>query len=184
MKSKEEKVLEPFFNIPKHWHFEGLRKAAAISKPQLSLWLKRYEKQGLIRKIKPKGKMPYYVPMQENPYYQAKKRLYAMKLLTDSGLLSHLANLKSARVVILFGSFSRWDWYKDSDIDIFIYGSDSDFEKRKYELKLQKEIQLHTARDGNDLKRIDKIIPYIIAGDFVKGSIEDLGVKIEAKVRQ
>ena len=182
MRSKEEKVLEPFFNIPKHWHFEELHKATLISKPQLSYWLKRYEKGGIIKKIKPRGKMPYYVLMQDNPDYKNKKRLYAMKLLTESGLLSHLSTLKGARVVILFGSFSRWDWYKDSDIDIFIYGSDDDFEQGKYELKLNREIQVHIAKDKTGLKRIDKMIPYIIAGDFIKGSIQDLGVKIEAKI--
>ena len=182
MRSKEEKALEPFFNIPKHWHFEELHKAASISKPQLSYWLKRYERQGLVKKIKPKGKMPYYVAVQENPDYQIKKRMYAMNLLTDVGLLSHLSALKGAKVVILFGSFSRWDWYKDSDIDIFVYGSDDDFEQGKYELKLNREIQVHNAKDKTDLKRIDRMIPYIIAGDFIKGSIEDLGVKIEAKV--
>ena len=182
MRSKEEKALEPFFNVPKHWHFEELHEIIPISKPQLSYWLKRYKKQGLIKKIKPKRKMPYYVAVQENPDYQIKKRLYAMKLLADAGLLSHLSSLKMAKVVILFGSFSRWDWYKDSDIDIFIYGDDEGFEHGKYEVKLHRGIQVHIAKDKSDLKRIDRMIPYIIAGDFIKGSIEDLGVKIEAKV--
>lgn len=182
MRSKEEKVLEPFFNIPKYWHFEELYRVASISKPQLSNWLKKYEKQGLIKKVKPKGKMPYYISLQENPDYRNKKRLYALKLLTESGLLSHLSTLKGAKVVIIFGSFSRWDWYKDSDIDIFIYGMDNDFEQGKYESRLHRGIQVHTAKDKKDLMRIDKMMPYIIAGDFIKGSIEDLGVKIEAKV--
>ena len=178
MRSKEDKVLESFFNNPKHWHFEELHGSTSISKPQLSYWLKKYEKEGLIRKIKPRGRMPYYVAVEENPEYQSKKRLHAMKMLADSGLLSHLATLKGAKVVILFGSFSRYDWYNNSDIDIFIYGDDKNFQAGKYGLRLRRDIQVHSAKDRKDLKRMDRLLPYIISGDFIKGSIEDLGVEV------
>lgn len=180
MRSKEDKVLEPFFNTPKHWHFEELCRATSISKPQLSYWLKKYRKEGLIKRVKPKGKMPYYVALEENFEYQNIKRLYALKFLTESGLFNHLAALKKAKVVILFGSFSRYDWYGNSDIDIFIYGDDNEFEAGKYSAKLRRDIQVHSAKDRKDLKRIDKMLPYIISGDFIKGSIEDLGVGINA----
>lgn len=182
MRSKEDSVLELFFNIPKHWHFEELAEKSGLSRDRLNYWLKKFKSQGIIKKVKPKGEMPYYTGSYDNPEFLLKKRLFALKLLTESGLLGHLSTLKDAKVVILFGSFSRWDWYKDSDIDIFIYGNDNDFEQGKYELKLHREIQVHIAKDKNDLRRIDKMVPYIIAGDFIKGSIEDLGVKIEAKI--
>lgn len=180
MRSKEDKALEQFFNNPKHWHFEELHRATSISKPQLSYWLKKFEKEGLIRRIKPRGEMPFYVAVEENLEYQNVKRLYALKMLTESGLFSHLAALEGARVVILFGSFSRYDWYDDSDIDIFIYGDDEKFEVGKYSVKLRRDIQIHLAKDKKDLKRINKMLPYIISGDFIKGSIEDLGVDVSA----
>ena len=135
----------------------------------------------MIKRVKQKGKMPYYVHDFQNPKFQIKKRLYAHQELASSGLLEHLASLPKAKVVILFGSFSRWDWYKDSDIDIFIFGSDDEFEQGKYELKLHRDIQVHAAKDKSDLKRIDRMIPYIISGDFIKGSIQDLGVEVHAK---
>jgi len=180
MRSKEDKALEPFFNKPKHWHFEELHKAASISKPQLSYWLKKFEKERLIKRIKPRGKMPFYTASEENPEYQNIKRLYALKMLAESGLFNHLSALEGARVVILFGSFSRYDWYDDSDIDIFIYGDDEKFGAGKYSLKLRRDIQVHSAKDRKDLKRMDKMLPYIISGDFIKGSIEDLGVDVSA----
>ena len=182
MKSKEEQVLEQFFNTPKHWHFDELQKKADISKPQLSFWLKYFEKQDLIKKIKTKGKMPYYVENLENPDFKNLKKLSGFKKLNESGLLSHLYSLKEAKVVVIFGSFSRSDWYDDSDIDLFIYGKDDDFEQGKYELKLNREIQVFNAKNSKDLKKINHLLPYIFEGNFIKGSIQDMGVKIDAKI--
>ena len=135
----------------------------------------------IIKRVKKKGKMPYYVHDFHNPKFDIRKKLYAKHILSSSGLFYHLASLEKAKVVVLFGSFSRSDWYKDSDIDIFVYGSDDDFEQGKYELKLKREIQVHTAKDKKDMKRIDKMLPYIVSGDFTKGSIQDLGVELHAK---
>lgn len=181
MKSKENEILELFFNSSGHWHFEEILKKVKIGRPQLTRWLKIFQKEGLIKRVKKKGKMSYYVHDFHNPKFDIRKKLYAKQKLASSGLLDHLASLEKAKVVILFGSFSRSDWYKDSDIDLFIYGSDDNFEQGKYELKLKREIQVHTAKDKKELKKIDKMLPYIIAGDFIKGSLQDLGVEVYAK---
>ncbi len=181
MKSKENKVLELFFNSSRHWRFEEIRKHVDITRPQLSRWLKAFQKQGMIKRIKKKGRMPYYVHDFHNPKFEIRKKLYAAQMLAQSGLFNHLNSLPNAKVVILFGSLSRSDWYKDSDIDIFIYGSDDEFEQGKYELILNREIQVHNAKNKEDLKRIDKMLPYIFEGEFIKGSIQDLGVEIHAK---
>lgn len=180
MKSKEDKVLELFFNKPKHWHFDELHKKSGLSRDRLSYWLKKFIKQGLIKRVKPKGKMPYYRGIYSSPEFLQKKKLFGIKQLTDCGLLTHLSSLASAKVVIIFGSFSRGDWYDHSDVDVFIYGDANKFDYHKYGFKLNRQIQIHNAKDSKDLKRIDKIIPYILEGEFIKGSIQDLGVKIEA----
>ena len=44
MESKEEHVLELFFNSSKYWHFDNLLKKANISRSQLAQWLKKFEK--------------------------------------------------------------------------------------------------------------------------------------------
>jgi predicted nucleotidyltransferase len=181
MDSKEDKVLELFYNSSKHWHFEELKKKSGLSRSRLAFWLKKHEKQGIIKRYKLKGKMPHYRRVFENKAFQQQKRLFALKKLTDSGLLTHLARLPKAKAVIIFGSFSSYDWHTESDIDVFIYGSDHGFEQGKYEHKLHRDIQVHLARDKKDLKRMDKMLPYIVEGDFIKGSIQNLGVDIRAK---
>lgn len=181
MLSKERYLLDIFFNSSKQWHFEEILTHVDITRPQLSRWLKIFIKGGIIKKIKKKGKMPYYVHDFHNPKYDIRKKIYATQMLTQNGLFDHLASLPKAKVVILFGSFSRSDWYKDSDIDLFIYGSDEGLEQGKYELKLHRDIQLHLARNKQDLKRMGKLLPYIISGSYIKGSIQDLDVEIHAK---
>jgi predicted nucleotidyltransferase len=181
MNSKEDRVLNLFFNSSKYWHFDELLCESKLSRSRLSAWLNKFQKEGIIKRVKPKGKMPFYVRIFESKNFRHKKRLFALTQLTESGLLTHLEALPKAKVVIIFGSFTSYDWHADSDIDIFIYGDDDDFEQGTYELKLQRDIQVHLARDGKDLKRINKLLPYIFEGDFIKGSIKDLGVEIYAK---
>ena len=56
MKSKEDNILEQFFNTPKYWHFEDLRREAHIGRPQLARWLNIFEEQKIIKRIRKKGK--------------------------------------------------------------------------------------------------------------------------------
>ena len=180
MKSKEDNVWNLFFNTPKHWHFDELAGKSGLSRDRLNYWLKRFVKQGMVKRVKQKGKMSHYVGCYENPDFQHRKRLFALRMMTESGLLSHLSALRGAKVAVIFGSFSRADWYDHSDVDIFIYGDDREFDALTYGSKLHREIQVHTAKNKKDLRRMGRMMPYIIGGDFVKGSITDLGVKIEA----
>ena len=66
--------------------------------------------------------------------------LYLLEELHKSGLLPKLFSLKNAKTIIVFGSSIKGDWYKDSDIDIFIYANADEFDKSAYELKLKKHI--------------------------------------------
>lgn len=181
MQSKLNDLLELFFNSSKQWHFEELSRTVPIGKPQLARWLRVLEKEKIISRVKPRGKMPYYRQNTEHPAYQQRKRLYAWQKLAESGLVTHLAALPQAKVVVVFGSFARADWHQDSDIDIFVYGSDEEFEQGKYELKLKREIQLHTVRQREGLQKVEGLLPYVFSGNFIKGSVQDLGVEIHAK---
>lgn len=179
MESKEEQVLEPFFNSPKHWHFDELLEKAGISRSQLVQWLKKFVKNRLIKRIKPKGRMPYYIGNYTSLRFKNLKRIFALDKLCESGLLDHLGSLQKAKTIIIFGSFSRSDWYKNSDVDIFIYGDPKGLKIVDYELKLHRDIQLFTARDKKDLKKMGSgLIQNILEGYFVKGKFGQLGIKL------
>jgi predicted nucleotidyltransferase len=179
--SKENKMLELFFNEPtKHWHFENILNESSLSRDKANKWLKRFLEKKLIKKIKLKGKMPYYIGNHEHPNYRNKKKLYALTQFYESGLFNHLQSLKNAKTVILFGSMVRSDWYSESDIDLFIYGDDDDFEIGKYELKLKREIQLFNAKNKKKLRKMGMgLVQNIIQGYFIKGTIDNLGVELK-----
>ncbi|MBU2638003.1 MAG: nucleotidyltransferase domain-containing protein [Nanoarchaeota archaeon] len=173
MESKETKVTELFFQEPtRQWHFEEILKEAGITRSKASIWLSKLGKERIIKRIKERGRMPYYTGNYENPAYQNRKKLYAMEMLYECGLLNHLASLEKANTVILFGSLARWDWYSKSDIDIFIYGEPEGLSIAKYEIKAKREIQLFICRNKKELKKLGNgLLRNIIKGIVIKGDL-------------
>lgn len=178
---RKENVRELFFNYPtKHWHFEELVKKSGLSRAQTNIWLKKMLKEKIIKKIKEKGKTPFYISIY-NTKYKVQKKMYALSKFEKIGFLNHLSSLKDAKTIIIFGSFSRADWHNESDIDLFIYGNSKGFEKGYYEKKLNREIQVFEYKNKKDLKKLDKsIIPHILSGINIKNNIEPFEVKINA----
>jgi len=168
-----QNIKERFYNYPtKHWHFEQLLKEAGLSRAQTNAWLKKLLKENMIKRQKPKGRMPYYFANYQHPHYQNSKRLYALQQLQESGLLDYLASLEKAETVVLFGSFSRWDWQESSDIDLFLYGNLEAISLGKFMLKLKREIQVFSGKDNHDLQQIGPaLLRNILQGITIKGTI-------------
>jgi predicted nucleotidyltransferase len=174
--SKEENVLKLILeNSPlKEWHFEEIVREAKVTRLVANKWLKKYVSDGLLKHIKEKRKFPYFSVGSNNPVYYSLKRIYALDHLHKSGLIPKLLSLKTAQTIILFGSIVKGDWYKDSDIDIFIFGGASDFDKNVYELRLQKKIELHVFQNKEEIDEVKTgLIQNIINGYVLKGQIQD-----------
>ena len=182
MESKENNVLGLFFTEPtKHWSFKDIINISNTSRTKVNKWLKLFIKDKLIKRIKPRGKMPYYIGNYNCPEYQNKKKIFTLKKLHNSGLLNHLSSLKKAKTIILFGSMLRSDWYSESDLDLFIYGDASEFDLGHYEEEIGHEIQLFTAKSKKDLNKLGpNLMRNIIKGYLVKGDLNFLEVKINA----
>jgi len=182
MKSKEDNMLELFFENPtKEWHFEEILRAAGLARSKADAWLKRFIKEGLVLRMKEKGKMPYYISDHESATYKNRKKLFALDKLYASGLLNHLNSLQKAKAVILFGSFMRSDWYKESDIDLFIYGDPEGLKISQYERKLGRDIQLFICRSKKELPDMGEgLLRNIIKGNLIKGDIDFVKVGINA----
>ena len=174
--SKEENVLRLILESSplKEWHFEEMVREAKITKLVANKWLKKYLSEGLLNYVKEKGKFPYYTVGTDNSVYYSLKRVYALEQLHKSGLIPKLLSLKSAKTIILFGSIVRGDWYKGSDVDIFVFGNISHFDKSLYELKLNKKIELHIFHSKEEIEEVKTgLIKNIINGYIVKGQIQD-----------
>lgn len=182
MESKEENILGLFFNEPtKEWHFEGIVREAKITRSKADRWLKQFIKDGVIRRIKERGKMPHYVSNCELPPYKNRKKLFALNKLYASGFLNHLTSLPKARTVIIFGSFARSDWYHNSDIDLFIYGEPEGLKLAEYEMKLNRDIQVFACGKKEELRKFGEgLIRNIIKGNIVKGDIDFVRVGVNA----
>ena len=174
--SKEDELLKLILeNSPlKHWHFEEFVKQTTMTRAAINKWLKRYENEGLVKKFKPRSKFPYYTAGQENLIYHSKKKLYSLNQLYESGLINYLMSLSDVKTAIIFGSIAKGDWYKDSDIDIFIFGNPKKIEKHKFELKLKRDIELHIFESRQEIKEIKSgLIKNVINGYLIKGKVQD-----------
>ncbi|HIH15741.1 MAG: hypothetical protein QT08_C0019G0007 [archaeon GW2011_AR17] len=176
---KEENILELFLNEPtKHWHFEELVKRGKVSRPQTNDWLKIFLKEGLIQRIKEKKKMPYYIANYQSPSYHLRKKMYAIEQMNKTGFLKHLLSLPKVKNIIIFGSFSRWDWYKESDIDLFIYGDSEGLKILPFRKKLRRDIEVFHVSDLQKLKKMPPaLLKNIIEGYHLKGKLSFLEVK-------
>ena len=182
MRSKEENIIELFFENPtREWHFEEIVNEVKIARSKANNWLKKLIKERLIKRIKKKGKMPYYTGNYNFSEYKIRKKLFALNKLYKSGLLSHLTSLQKAKSIILFGSFSRSDWYKNSDVDIFIYGNPKGLRIANYELKLHRNIQLFICQNKKQLSKLGEgLIRNIIKGNLLKGNLNFVEVAVNA----
>ncbi len=178
--SKENKILELFFEYPSnYWHFEEILKKTGLSRDKANKWLKRMMNEGIVKRVKEKGKMPYYIGDYENPSYKNRKRLYALTQFYESGFLDHLQTLKEAKTVILFGSMTRSDWYNESDIDLFIYGKCDDLDLYRFQSKLKRDIQLFCANTKKELEKMGPaLLKNILRGNFIKGTADFVEVNI------
>ena len=180
--SKEDNVLRLILeNSPlREWHFEEIVREAGTARAVANKWIKKYVREGLLRRIKQRNKFPYFTAGNNNPVYYSWKRVYALEKLHESGLIAGLLSLKKADTVIIFGSMAKGDWYKDSDIDIFIYGDVLDFDKSPYERMLERNIELHIFETKREIKEVRTgLIDNIINGYIIKGRIQDI-VGVEA----
>ncbi len=179
-----ERVKVLFFNESlRKWHFEDVVRESRLSRERVNYFLRQLVNQRMISKTKPRRKMPYYTANIESEKFRFEKRIHGLEMLEKAGLFEHLASLKQIKTAIVFGSFARGDWSKSSDIDLFVYGATDEFEKGRFELKLKRDIQLFGYTDAQKMKKeLDQqLIPNIINGFNVKGSLEPFKVGINAK---
>lgn len=174
--SKEDNILKLILeNSPlKEWHFEEIVKNAKVTKAVANKWLKKYVKEGLLRRIKEKGRFPFFTVGKNNSHYHSLKKIYALQEFHKSGLIGELLSL-DVNTVILFGSMIKGDWYKDSDIDVFILGDLRKLDKKLYEKRLNRHIELHIFREKKEIQEVKTgLMKNIINGYVLKGNIHDL----------
>ena len=171
--SSKQDILYLFYNQPtRQWRFCDIVKAVGIAENKVSRWLKLFIEQKII--IKHLGEKPYYVANYTGCEYKVAKRIYAINILQNSGLLDYLT---SQATIILFGSFARGDWHQQSDIDLFVLGKK--IQVTNFELVLGRNIQIFHYKNVQNLEKISKdLLLSVIKGIIITGSIDFIEVNI------
>lgn len=144
-KDNRQKVLSIFFDNPlahgTGFQLRELGRLAGLSPLSVGNYLQALEKEGLV--LSQKHRLygyPIYFANRENDYFKLLKKQGMVLSIMESGLLRFLKDSCMPDAIILFGSASRGEDIKESDIDIFLLCPERKIDLRKYESKLGRAI--------------------------------------------
>lgn len=129
----QEKILEVYYENPgKSFTVRNLSKLASLPKSTTQRYLSELKEKGLINEDNTPN---------EDLRFRTKKIHFFVERIVDSGLVEDIAEKLNPSCIILFGSISKGDSDKESDIDIFIESPLKKFDFSVYEKKLSHPIQ-------------------------------------------
>ena len=161
--------LKPFFKD--NYRRISVREYARlkrISPPTASKLLEDYKRKGVLKKEREKQYI-YYSADRESRLFIELSRVYWRLKLERAGLIELLENEFLNPVAILFGSLSKAEAKKDSDIDIAVFAASK---KRvnlgRIEKKLKRKIQVFVFKDRDVKNR--ELLNNILNGFIICGS--------------
>ena len=176
-----EKLKSLFFEETlKNWHFNEIVRQSCMSRERVNHYLNELLKIGFLKYVKPSNRMPYYTANRESEQFRFEKKMYGINLLHETGFFKYINSMPNIKTAIIFGSFSRGDFGKSSDVDLFVFGNTDGFEMVKFEGLIKKEIHLINYNNVKLLKKeLDPaLIPNIIKGFNIKDCLEPFEVEI------
>ncbi len=115
-------------------------------------YLEGLQTEDLVKKDK-KTLYPSYIANQQNRLFNIYKQQLIIFKLYSSGLIDYLEDELSPKCIILFGSARKGEYYKKSDIDIYIQTNEKSINLRKFEGILKHKINLFFEEDINKLSK-------------------------------
>ena len=138
------KVLVFFIENPyEEVYLREISKKIKISPYTAKKYLDRLVKDKLIVEER-KGNLRYFKANLNNLVFRHLKTAYKLYEIEESGLVEFLQRkIPNVSSIVLFGSGSRGEDSKESDIDILVIGKEIPLNLSEFEKKLKKEINLH-----------------------------------------
>jgi predicted nucleotidyltransferase len=171
-KDNRYKILRIFFEdpLPKGIGFQlrEISRKAGIAPPSVKKYLNELEKEGLI--IKGKHRIygyPIYYANRDNETFKFLKKLDIIMQMKESGLLDFVSESCMPDVIVLFGSASRGEDLKDSDIDLFVLSDKEKLNLEKFEKKMNRKINIFFSDNFNKLSK--ELRNNVINGVILKG---------------
>jgi len=169
------KILQLFFDNPiiegVGFQLREISREISLAPTSVKNYLFELEKEELILKKKHRiHNYPIYFANRDNGKFVFLKKLNNIKLIKDSGLLQYLEDSCVPDVIILFGSYSKGEDLKDSDIDIFLLCGKMSLELKKYEKKLNRKINTFFCKSFGKLSK--ELKNNIINGVILRGYLK------------
>lgn len=168
------RVLKVFFDNPlleSGLQLREISRAANIAPTSVKQYLKELAKDGLITEEKHRiHKYPVYLANRESESFRFFKKIDMQTSIRASGLLEYLENTCMPDVILLFGSASRGEDTKDSDVDIFLQCKDRKLDLQQFEKKVNRKISVFFSEDFGKLS--GELKNNIINGVILKGYLK------------
>jgi predicted nucleotidyltransferase len=165
-----QKVLQVFFDDPISsgvgFQLREISRTIALAPKSVKIYLEELEKENLIVRKRIHG-YPMYYANRDDDYFRFLKKLNTLRSIEESGLLDYLNDRCMPDVMILFGSASKGEDIKTSDIDIYLQCGEKKIDLAGYEKKLKRKINLFFEKNFNRLS--DELKNNIINGDKLRG---------------
>lgn len=163
-------VLKLFLDSPlEEFRLREIARLTKISPPSVMNYLKEFEKEGLIKRIK-KREVPFYQALRDDQNFKIYKKISIIYELHKSGLIAFLWEKISPEAIVLYGSFARGESIENSDIDLFILGKEKPLDIHDFEKKLNKEIHLFFKGTLKEMSR--ELKNNVLNGIILKGYLK------------
>ena len=169
---KELNTLKLFFDFPaREFNVREVARALEINPATASSQLKKFEKAGLL-KYRKQRILDLYRANLDCDRYRDLKVYYLIRNLRESGFIESLNKFYVKPAIVLFGSCAYGLDTETSDIDLVVISEKTaDFpEQKKFEKKLDKEIQIFAVKDIKDLRN-NHLINNVMSGIVIQGEI-------------
>ena len=137
-KDNRYKILRIFFEDPSPkgigFQLREISRKVSVAPPSVKKYLNELEKEQLIVKTKHRiHGYPVYYAKRDNEEFKFLKRIDIIEKIKESGLIDYLSESCMPDVIILFGSASKGEDLKESDIDIFVLSNKEKIDLTQFE---------------------------------------------------
>jgi len=166
----QNNILNIFFENPtKDFHIRGIARELNMPKTTASYHIHNLLEKNIIVKQE-EGVFPSFRADETSETYRFHKKQEFLKKLVESGLIDYIEEQARPKCIVLFGSFAKAEYDKNSDIDLFVQAKNIKLDISKFERKLKHKINVLFEENLSKLSK--ELLNNIINGVKLRGYIK------------
>jgi len=147
IKNNKKKIMELFFDFPmEQFQLRQISRKTKIAITSVRKYVYQLIKEKLVLKVD-KGVYPSFKANRDEEVFRFYKKLNIIERLDNFGLLDYLEDSCMPNSIILFGSACLGEDIEESDIDLFVESSEKKLDLKKFEKKLNRQINIFFEKD-------------------------------------